>query len=559
VERRLFTPMALTVCYAILGSLLLSLTLIPALATYLFSDETRVRRHRPLEWLNARYGRLVDVTVRFAGITVLLAALVVTGAVWLGTRLGSEFLPQLDEGVIWIRANLPPGISVEKSAQVAARMRALILESPEVKTVMSQTGRNESGTDPFGPNRNEFLVDLHPYDTWAPGKRKADVVDELSRRLQAEIPGAAFNFTQPIIDTSTEIATGSSADLAVIISGPDLAQLRVLSRHALDILRPVPGAADTSIEQEADQAQLRISVNRYAVAQYGINVGDVQDVIDLALGGSPITSVFEGDRRFDVVARFIPEARADPAAIGTLLIPIKDGGRVPLTQLADIRVVDGATIIARRENQREMTVRANIRGRDQGSFVADAQSRFAEGVKLPPGYHVTWGGQFENFDRARHLRAAVRDVRFSAGCHPRASQRPLLACRRPRRPPPSRDPSERVGCGRLHLALRRGSHERSSVHLRGQSTAPRARAHRARCRCGQRRDTVPADPDADPRGPDGHGAGSHGAGHRLGHPAATGDRRRRRLAVDAGADAARPACRVLVGRAGTVAMTAACW
>jgi cobalt-zinc-cadmium resistance protein CzcA len=401
VERRLFTPMAMTVCFALLGSLLLSLTLVPAVATYLFRGTRPMPRHRGLEWLTERYARLVGGAVRHARITVAIALVIVAGAVWLGVGLGSEFLPQLDEGVIWIRANLPPGISVEKSAEVAATMRRLIRQSPEVTMVMSQTGRNESGTDPFGPNRNEFLLDLKSYETWPRGQTKANLVDELSHRLQSGIPGASFNFTQPIIDTSTEIATGSSADLAVIVSGPDLRQLRALATQTLAALRPIRGAADTSIEQEADQAQLRIAVTRYQVARYGINVSDVQDVIDLALGGSPITAVFEGDRRFDVVARFAPEARADASSIGRILIPIRESGRVPLAQLADITVADGATIIARRENERQITIRTNIRGRDQGSFVRDAQARFAEAVKLPPGYRVSWGGQFENFDRAR--------------------------------------------------------------------------------------------------------------------------------------------------------------
>ena len=401
VERRLFTPMAMTVCFALLGSLLLSLTLVPAVATYLFRGRRPMPRHRGLEWLTERYARLVGRAVRHTRITVAVAIVIVAGAVWLGAGLGSEFLPQLDEGVIWIRANLPPGISAEKSAEVAATMRRLIRQSPEVTMVMSQTGRNESGTDPFGPNRNEFLLDLRSYETWPRGQTKANLVDELSHRLQSGIPGASFNFTQPIIDTSTEIATGSSADLAVIVSGPDLRQLRALATQALAVLRPIRGAADTSIEQEADQAQLRIAVNRYQVARYGINVSDVQDVIDLALGGSPITAVFEGDRRFDVVARFAPEARADASSIGRILIPTRESGRVPLAQLADITVADGATIIARRENERQITIRTNIRGRDQGSFVREAQARFAEAVKLPPGYRVSWGGQFENFDRAR--------------------------------------------------------------------------------------------------------------------------------------------------------------
>ena len=407
VERRLFTPMALTVCYALLGSLLFSLTLIPALATYLFRGDVRIRRHVVLEAVIAGYGRAVAFVVGHAGWAAAAAGLLVAGALSLYGTLGTEFLPQLDEGVIWIRANLPAGISLEKSAEVGREIRKLIRQSPEVKLVASQTGRNDSGTDPFGPNRNELLVDLTPYDTWARGRTKTILVDELSRRLNAGIPGAAFNFTQPIIDTATEIVTGSSADLAVIISGPDLGELRMLARQTLDMLKGVRGAADTSIEQEADQAQLRIAIDRLAVARYGINVSDVQDVIDLALGGAPITSVFEGDRRFDVVVRFVPEARASPAAIAELLIPTRDGARVPLVQLAEIKTLDGPTIIARRENQRAITVRTNIRGRDQGGFVAEAQQRFAEAVKLPPGYSVEWGGQFSNLERARERLSVV--------------------------------------------------------------------------------------------------------------------------------------------------------
>jgi cobalt-zinc-cadmium resistance protein CzcA len=401
VERRLFTPMALTVCYALVGSLLLCLTLVPVLATFVFRGRTQGRRHRVLDGITELYERIIRVTVRHAALTMVVVFAVVIGSVYVGTHLGTEFIPPLDEGEIWIRANLPSGISLEQSAEVAARMRALVLASPEVRLVSSQTGRNDSGTDPFGPNRNEILVTLNPYNTWTRGKTKADLVEELSRRLQTNIPGVALNFTQPIIDMSTEDATGSSADLAVVFSGPDLKTLREIARRALEVIHDIPGAADTSIEQESDQAQVRVRIDRTQVARYALNVGDVQDVIDLALGGSPITGVFEGDRRFDVVARFVPEARADPTTVGALLIPTRDGGAVPLSQLADIRVVDGATIIARRENQRQITVRTNIRGRDQGGFVADAQARLTRMVPLPPGYRVIWSGMFENFERAR--------------------------------------------------------------------------------------------------------------------------------------------------------------
>jgi heavy metal efflux system protein len=410
VERRLFTPMALTVCYALLGSLLFSLTLVPAAATYLWRGHVKIRRHVLLEKVTEWYGRAGEFTQARPRWVAGAAAVVVACSIFLGASLGTEFLPQLDEGVIWIRANLPAGISLEKSAGVARQIRQLIRESPEVKAVASQTGRNDSGTDPFGANRNELLVDLHPYSSWRPGRTKAGLVDELSRRLTEAIPGATFNFTQPIIDTATEIVTGSSADLAVILSGSELRELRALARQTRSLLAQINGAADTSIEQEADQAQLKISIDRSKVARYGINVADVQDVIDLALGGAPIGGVFEGERRFDVVARFIPEARGSPATISEILIPTRDGARVPLAQLAEIRTADGATIIARRENRRAITVRTNIRGRDQGSFVAEAQRRFAEAVKLPPGYAVDWGGQFENFSRARERLAFIMPI-----------------------------------------------------------------------------------------------------------------------------------------------------
>jgi cobalt-zinc-cadmium resistance protein CzcA len=401
VERRLFTPMAFTVCYALLGSMLLALTLIPVLATYLFRHGSKAWENPVLSWLQRGYEHVLRFAMRRPKLVVSVSALIVLGAFALGSQLGSEFLPQLDEGVIWVRANFPSGISLDKSAEMAQRIRKILLESPEVKLVSSQTGRNDSGTDPYGPNRNEVFVALHRYETWPAGKTKADLVEEFSHKLHAQIPGAAFSFTQPIIDNVTEAVTGSAADLAVILSGPDLATLRGLGAVTLNVVRAVPGAADSAIEQESDQAQLRLAINRQTVARYGINVKDVEDVIEMAIGGRVVSTMFEGERRFDITVRYIPEARTDIGAIGNILVPTREGGRVPLSQLADIKVVMGTSIIARRENRRQITVRTNIRGRDQGSFVAEAQERFNREIHLPPGYSVDWGGQFENLDRAR--------------------------------------------------------------------------------------------------------------------------------------------------------------
>jgi cobalt-zinc-cadmium resistance protein CzcA len=401
VERRLFTPMAFTVCYALIGSLLIALTLVPVLATYLFTERSKSWENPVLKWLQRKYEGTVRFSVAHSKSVLIISGAVVVFSVTLATRLGSEFLPQLDEGVIWVRANLPAGIALSKSAQVAANIRQIIARFPEVSLVSSQTGRNDSGTDPYGPNRNELFVPLKPYETWTAGKKKSDLVEEISTTLHKQIPGAALSFTQPIIDNVTEAVTGSPADLAVIISGPDLTRLRELAGQTLDSLRHIRGAADTFIEQEEDQAQLRIAIDRQHLARYGINIRDVQDVIELALGGRAVSAVFEGERRFDVTVRYIPEARADISAIGSILIATHEGGRVPLSELAAIQIVNGATIIARRENQRQISVRTNIRGRDQGTFVADAQRAFDRQVKLPEGYSVTWGGQFENLERAR--------------------------------------------------------------------------------------------------------------------------------------------------------------
>ncbi|HUQ92102.1 MAG TPA: CusA/CzcA family heavy metal efflux RND transporter, partial [Bryobacteraceae bacterium] len=400
VERRLFTPMAFTVCAALLGSMIITLTIIPVLATYLFRHGGKGWENPVLAWLYHRYERLLRVTLPRSWAVVAVSFAVVGAAFLLSTALGSEFLPQLDEGVIWIRANLPPGTSLAKSAEIASDMSRLIKQSAEVKAVASQTGRNDSGTDPFGPNRNELLITLNPYGTWD-GKTKAQLVEELNQRLRKNIPGAQLNFTQPIIDTVTESVTGSSADLAVIFTGGDLKELRRVADQTLDVIRQVPGTADSAVEQEADQPQLRILIDRQRAARYGINVDEIQQLIELAIGGRPITRLFEGEKRFDITARYAAAARRDIAGLQNLLVHAADGARVPLSELAEIGVVNGASIIGRRENERQITVRTNIRGRDQGSFVHEAQKRVAQAVRVPPGYRMEWGGQFENLERAR--------------------------------------------------------------------------------------------------------------------------------------------------------------
>ena len=401
VERRLFTPMAFTVCSALVGSLLCALTLIPVLATYLFRNTSPAWQNPLLRWLIQKYEGLLRHLLRRPVAVAWFAVAIIGGALFLGSHLGTEFLPNLDEGVIWVRANLPPGISLEKSARVANDLRQIIQRHSEVLLVSSQTGRNDSGTDPFGPNRNELLVTLKPYSTWPSGRTKQQLVADLRYEMNREIPGIVLNFTQPIIDTATEMITGSSADLAVIISGPDLGKLRHLAEHTLQMVQTVRGAADTSIEQEADQPGLRIQIDRAQLARYGLNVEDLSRIIESAVGGAAIGSVFEDSRHFDIAVRYAPEWRSDTGKLNEILVRTADGAQVPLGQLAEIKVINGASIIARRENQRAISVRTNIVNRDQGGFVSEAQQRFAKEIHLPPGYQVFWGGQFENLSRAR--------------------------------------------------------------------------------------------------------------------------------------------------------------
>jgi len=401
VERRLFTPMAYTVCFALLGAMIIALTLVPVLATFLFRKGAKHWENPVLAWINRVYERVLEAGLKQAAVVVGIAGAVVAGAFLLATSLGSEFLPSLDEGTIWIRSNLPPGTSLEKTARVAEQMRSTLRKFPEIRAVGSQSGRNDAGTDPFGPNRIELLVTLQPYDQWPAGRTKANLVDDLSKLMPEVIPGATFNITQPIIDTVTEVVTGSSADLAVILVGPDLGVLRNRAEATLKVVQTIPGAADTAIEQEAEQPQLTIQLNREKMARFGVRVRDVQDQIELAIGGRVVSNIFEGERRFDLSVRFAPEARTDPNVIGSMLVPTRSGARIPLAQLAAIDIVNGQSIIGRRENRRQIAVRTNIRGRDQGGFAAEAQRRFAAEVKLPDGYRVEWGGQFDNLTRAK--------------------------------------------------------------------------------------------------------------------------------------------------------------
>jgi len=403
VEGKLFSPMAYTLSFAIFGSLLLALTLVPVLATYVFKSGVVKEWKNPIaRWIETAYGKLVDVLIRRRRFVLLGALAIVGGALYIGSHLGTEFLPELDEGAIVIRTVLPAGISLRAASEYPPIIREVCSSYPEVRAVITQLGRNDDGTDPYGPNRIETHVELTQYDTWPAGMDKHRLLKEMQVNLQSRIAGANFSFSQPILDNVTEAVTGSAADLAVLVNGDDLHLLRNYADTILWAIKDIPGASESGIEEEGDQAQLKIEVNRQAVARYGINVRDVEDVIELAVAGKPVSTLYEDERKFDIVVRYEAGTRSTVENISNIEITSPSGQHIPLADLATIAIEDGPTLIAREDGHRQVGVRTNVRGRDQGSFVAEAQQKVAAVLHPVKGYSLDWGGQFENLTRAKN-------------------------------------------------------------------------------------------------------------------------------------------------------------
>lgn len=404
IEGLLFRPMALTVIYALAGAVLFALFVIPSLASLLL-------RRGYTEWenplLTAFRPAYTILLRRLLAFRWMLSAAAFAVVAWVGLvvvpQLGFDFLPTLDEGVIWVRANFPEGTAIESTAAFANQMRALIGESPDVSFVVSQAGRNDSGTDPFVPSRVEIMVGLKPMDEWA-ATSKAEIVSEIGRKLRAEFPTTRFNFTQPIIDSVTEDTNGTSANLAVEFSGSDLDQLLPLARRTVDVLRGIPGAVDVNVEQEGPQPQLTILPDRVRCARYDVHIDDVNELINIALGGQSIGTLYDQERRFPIVARFDRSRLSSPESIGRLPVFCGSGAPIPLAQVADFRLADGQTLIARDSGRRRITVRADIVGRDQGGFVAEAKAAFSDAIQKEKGVEVRWIGMFANLERAsRHF------------------------------------------------------------------------------------------------------------------------------------------------------------
>ncbi|NUR33901.1 MAG: efflux RND transporter permease subunit [Gemmatimonadaceae bacterium] len=399
VEGKMFRPMAFAISFAMVGSLVFSLTVIPVLCSFFLKggseEDTWIMRQvkKPylpaLRWSIANRKKTLVAAVTALGLSLALVPF-----------LGSEFVPVLEEGSILYRATLAPSAGLNEGIRTASELERMAKTFPEIDAVVSKIGRAEAGGDPEPVNNIEAIVTLKPENEWKSGRSKAELVEALEKKLGA-FPGVALNFSQPIANRVDELLSGVKAQLAIQLFGDDLDQLVAKADEIQRAVSAVRGSTDVQAEQVTGQPQLQIRIDRASIARYGINVEDVQRTIETAIGGEVAGQVFEGIRRFDITVRLQEPFRRDIDAIGELLVPAPNGGaRVPLSQLAEIRTVVGPKQISHDNGQRRIVIQLNVRGRDLGGFVAEAQQAVASKVTLPSGYFLTWGGQFENQQRA---------------------------------------------------------------------------------------------------------------------------------------------------------------
>ena len=398
---RLFSPMADTTIFALIGSLIITLVVIPVLCAWALRNGGRERRNAIFEWVRGWYNRGLTWSLEHAKTTVVTSLLIFGASLLLARSVGAEFMPKLDEGALWVRATMPYTISLDESAKIVPQIRAILNSFPEVTVVGSEHGRPDDGTDPTGFFNAEFYVGLKPYRDWHWGHHdKAELIAAIDKKLTA-FPGITFNYTQPAEDAVDEAETGLKSSLDVKLFGPDLAVLEQRGKAIKAVLDHVPGVTEVTLVRELGQPSLTVAIDREKIARYGINVDDVNGLISAAVGGNAVTQVVQGERLFDLVVRLQPQFRENPEEIGNILVPTPAGGQVPLRQLATIQVANGASFIYRQDNARYIGVQYSVEGRDLANTVQDAQRQVAAKVALPFGYHVVWGGEYEEYTASR--------------------------------------------------------------------------------------------------------------------------------------------------------------
>ena len=406
VEGKMFHPLALTFIYALAGSLLASLTIIPVLCYWVMRGPIRERENPVLNGVKKIYLPILKSAVANPKKTIVISTIVLLISFSIFPFLGSEFIPSLDEGPILVRVKMPASISHTESRQTVTSIEKILKAFPEVDVIVSRTGRATTGPGLDGVDSTDIYIQLKPHSKWTTTHSKEKLVDMMAERLH-EIPGLMFSFSQPIADMVDDLIAGIRADLGIKIFGDDIETLAKLAKEIEAEVRKVRGAADMQHEHLLGLPELNIELDRHKLARFGLNTDDVLDMIRIALAGDIVTEVIEGTKRFGLLVRFEKTYRETPAQIADVIIDTPKGGRVPLDQLAKIELKRGAVTINREDGQRRTAVMANVRGRDLGSFVADAQQRVEKNVHIPRGYKVVWSGQFENQERAMKRLAIV--------------------------------------------------------------------------------------------------------------------------------------------------------
>jgi len=403
VEGRLFKPMAWTVSFALLGSLLFSMLIAPVLSSFVFGKNVREWHNPVMEWMIRMYRKSLKLAIRMRWVTVAVAfgAIAVSGYLLESGIIGSEFLPHLDEGAIWARATLAPSTGPTEGTRVMNQARVILASFPEVNQVISQIGRPDDGTDTTGFFNTEYFVDLKPKEEWRPvfGQDKEMLIAAMDRELE-RVPGALWNFSQPIADNMEEAVSGVKGQLAIKIYGEDLKTLEQKGEEIVSVMHSVPGVADLGLFRVIGQPNLEFEVDRSKAARYGINVSDVQDAIETAVGGKAVTQVLKGEQRYDLMVRYSPNYRNTKEAIESIRLVSPGGERVSLAQLCNVAVLDGASEIYREGNSRYVAIKYSVPVRDLGSTVEEAMAKVTSKVKLPVGYHLTWAGEYESAKRS---------------------------------------------------------------------------------------------------------------------------------------------------------------
>lgn len=399
VEGKMFSPLAYTLGFALLGALLFTLTLVPVMSSMLLKRNVREKNNFFVRFINGKSVAFFDKCHAHRKISVGIAGIVAVSGLWMFTLLGTEFLPQLNEGSIYIRATLPQSISLNESVQLANKMRARLAAYPEVKQVLSQTGRPNDGTDATGFYNIEFHVDIYPEKEWESGLDKMQLIEKMQEDLSM-YPGIDFNFSQPITDNVEEAASGVKGSIAVKVFGKDLYRSEKIAMEIDKILATVEGIEDLGVIRNIGQPELRIELDEGRLARYGVSKEDVQAIIEMAIGGKSASLLYEDERKFNIMVRYKPEFRQDEEEIGKILVPTMDGTMIPIKELAEIRTITGPLLIFRDNHARFCAVKFSVRGRDMGTAVAEAQEKVNASVRLPEGYSLKWTGDFENQQRA---------------------------------------------------------------------------------------------------------------------------------------------------------------